>query len=79
MSAATIRGSVCIAGVGETDYFKRGQAPDAVGRCLATRSGDPRRTLAVVAQGDGQIGHTQFHGLALPHAANGKNPALSWH
>ena len=29
MSAATIRGSVCIAGVGETDYFKRGQAPDA--------------------------------------------------
>ena len=32
MSSATIRGSVCVAGVGETDYYKRGQAPDAEGK-----------------------------------------------
>jgi acetyl-CoA acetyltransferase len=32
MSSSTIRGSVCVAGVGETDYYKRGQAPDAEGK-----------------------------------------------
>lgn len=29
MTAGTLRGSVAVAGVGETDYYKRGQSPDA--------------------------------------------------
>ena len=28
MSAVTIRGRVAIAGIGETDYFEHGQAPE---------------------------------------------------
>ena len=30
--AGTMRGQVAVVGVGETDYYKRGQSPDAEGR-----------------------------------------------
>ncbi len=50
MAAGTLRGSVAVAGIGETDYYKRGESPDAIDgfASFSNDRNDPSRLAAAL-------------------------------